>query len=370
MESWNEISRWPWNRTGGLQREYTGPMGSFLRNVRRRIARHRVRRPTAMGTTAARARAARARAVRATALRTAAALAFLAVTASCSAGAGESSGTGSARAPAPAAVAAVSAEINQLRDNYGRHVVAIQLTNNTPGPLTVLGAELRSVLFDATIAWQPPAGGIELPPGQTKILAAQLSEPACGTRTAGTAPSPEGTTVTLRVAAAPGTEPATTLPAADSYGVLTRNNAEMCLARAAAAVAAIRLAPELEVSADAHSAVVRLVIAPRRTPGAVNPGSTGTLTIDRIDGTTLLAEHPAVPWPRSVSVGPGGGSQELRLGIRPARCDPHSIAEDKVGTLLPLRVHVGGREGVLKIDAGALLRGRLYEFVTTACGRQ
>jgi hypothetical protein len=46
------------------------------------------------------------------------------------------------------------------------------------------------------------------------------------------------------------------------------------------------------------------------------------------------------------------------------------VAEDKVGTLLPLQVHVAGREGVLKIDSGNKLRGRIYDFVTTACGRQ
>ncbi|MEC5181055.1 hypothetical protein [Arthrobacter sp. CG_A4] len=337
-------------------------MRSCIQNVRRRIAGRPRRRRTA-----ARATAGNATSVRATALSTATALGLLAVAAACSAGTGESSGTGSAGAPATAAVAAVSAEINQLRDNYGKQIVAIQLTNNTPGALTVLGAELGSALFAASIAWQPPAGGIDLPPGQAKILAAQLPAPACGPRTD---QSPGGATVTLRMAAAPGTGPATTLPAADPYGVLARNNAEMCLAQAAAAVAAIRLEPELEVSADARSAVVRLAIAPRSTPGAVNPGAAGTLTIDRIDGTTLLEEDPAAPWPRSVSVVPGGKSQELRLGIRPARCDPHSVAEDKVGTLLPLRVHAGGRDGVLKIDAGALLRGRIYEFVSTACGRQ
>ena len=68
--------------------------------------------------------------------------------------------------------------------------------------------------------------------------------------------------------------------------------------------------------------------------------------------------------------GPAHHPSELRLGIRPARCDPHAVAEDKVGTLLPLQVRVAGRQGVLKIDSGDKLRIRIYEFVTTACGRQ
>ena len=111
----------------------------------------------------------------------------------------------------------------------------------------------------------------------------------------------------------------------------------MCLAQAAAAVAGMRLEPELEVSADARSAVLTLAITPRSTPGAANPGATGTLTINRIDGTTLLEEDQSAPWPRSVSVHAGGASQQFRLGIRPARCDPHAVADDKVGTLLPLQ---------------------------------
>jgi hypothetical protein len=92
--------------------------------------------------------------------------------------------------------------------------------------------------------------------------------------------------------------------------------------------------------------------------------------IDRVEETTLLAEAPEPPWPHSLTLRTGGAPAEVRLGIRPARCDPHAVAEDKVGTLLPLRVRVAGREGVLKIDAGSRLRGRIYDFVTKACGRQ
>lgn len=287
------------------------------------------------------------------------------MTVSCSAGASAPSSSTPPAAAAPAAP--VTAEINQLRDNYSRQIIAIQLTNTTAGPVTVLGAGLTSPLYSGTIEWPAAPGGIELPPGQTKILPAQLRAPECGIQAAG---SGGGSAVKLQLAGTKGTGPAETVPAADPYGVLSRNNAEMCLVQAAAAVAGIRLEPELEVSADGQSAVLGLAITPRSSPGAVNPGSTGTLTINWIEGTTLLGEDQAAPWPRSVSVLAGGASQHFRLGIRPARCDPHAIADDKVGTLLPLRVSAVGRDGVLKIDAGAVLRGRIYEFVTAACGRQ
>lgn len=307
------------------------------------------------------------------AARLAAAGAALVLTASCNAGAagiGPSGTTTTAAAPTP--TAPVTAVIDQLRDNYSKQIIAVQLTNNTAGPLTVLSAGVASPLFSGPIEWQPAPAGIELPPGQTKILPAQLRGPECGARTA---PAAEGAAVELRFASSSGTGPATTVsastvPAADPYRVLERNNAEMCLAQAADAVAGLRLEPELEVSADAQSAVLTLAITPRNAPGAVNPGSAPTLTIKSIDGTILLEEDQSAPWPRSVPVHAGGVRQQFRLGIRPARCDPHAIAEDKVGTLLPVRVSAGGRDGVLKVDAGALLRGRIYEFITTACGRQ
>ncbi|WP_226775831.1 hypothetical protein [Arthrobacter sp. ES1] len=298
--------------------------------------------------------------------RRAAAMVCLALTASCSAGATRPVGPVNAP-PTSAAALPITVEINQLRDNYSRQIIAVQLTNNTDGPVTVLSAGVASPLFSGTIPWQAAPGGIEIPPGQTKILPAQLRAPDCGIRTL---PPGAGPDVSLGLAVAGGAVHTSTVTAGDPYGVMDRNNAEMCLAQAAGAVADLRLETELEVSADAKSAVLRLDVTPRSVPGAVNPGSLGSLTIDRIDGTTLLDEDPSHPWPRSVSISAGGAGQQFRLVIRPARCDPHAVAEDKVGTLLPLRVSSGGREGVLKVDAGALLRGRIYDFITAACGRK
>lgn len=250
----------------------------------------------------------------------------------------------------------ITVEINQSRDQYGKQAIQIQLTNTTDSPLTVTGALLHSTLFEGDITWEPTEGSLELPPRQPKSLPAALPTAACGTSSTDSSREAEA-----RISySEPGKELAEEYASAsDPFGVLTRNASELCTATEATAVATIVLDPELEVAADGRTAVVRLVITPR-TGGAAQ-----SLTIESIDGTTLLAESPTAPWPRNVAV--GMVKQELPLTIRPARCDPHAVAEDKVGTLLPLRITVGERQGVLKIAASNELRGKIYDFVTSAC---
>ncbi|MGA8789809.1 MAG: hypothetical protein WB535_12760 [Paenarthrobacter sp.] len=269
---------------------------------------------------------------------------------------GDPSGTGS---PATSGqTGPITVEVNQSRDQYGKQSILLQLTNTTEAPLTVTAARLRSTLFDDDVSWEPSEGSLELPPHQPKSLPAALPAAACE---ASGDTSPE---LNARITySAPGKGPVEEIAAAsDPFGVLPRNAGELCLAADAAAVATIVLEPALEVAADGRTAVVRLVITPA-TPG----GSAKSLTIESIDGTTLLAEAPAAPWPRNVTIAPGDAARNLALHIRPARCDPHAVAEDKVGTLLPIRVTVGARQGLVKIAASNELRGRIYDFVTAAC---
>ena len=84
----------------------------------------------------------RRRTVFSTLCRVAAALAVLAVAASCSPGTGGGS-AGPASTPSATTAAAtatstgpVTAEISQFRDNYSKQIIEIQLTNTTGGALT------------------------------------------------------------------------------------------------------------------------------------------------------------------------------------------------------------------------------------------
>ena len=143
----------------------------------------------------------------------------------------------------------MTAEISQFRDNYSKQIIEIQLTNTTGGALTVLGAELTSPLFAAPITWPAPrrrdrasAGTGEEPAGTA--ARAGLRRPGTTSGRAGSHVRRRGAThvVSLRLVSPDGAVPepvAATAPAADPFGVLARNNAEMCLTRDAAAVAAI-----------------------------------------------------------------------------------------------------------------------------------
>ncbi|WP_258073952.1 hypothetical protein [Arthrobacter sp. Y81] len=265
--------------------------------------------------------------------------------------------------PVPAPRGPLAAGLNQFRDNYGTQIIEIQLSNTSSVRVTVLAADVSSTLFPAGAAWQAGPEGTEVPPGQTKSLPARLPAPSCQSpaEDAGARTVPAEATVSVRQGSKTST---VQMVAADPFGVLARNYEELCLARDAGSVAVFRLAPDLEVAADARTAVVRLTV----TPNEAGTGTIRELTIERIDGTTLLAAPPDSPWPSGVRVAAGTGPAEFRLRVRPARCDPHAVAEDKVGTLLPLLVNVGGREGTLKVAAGPALKGQIHDFVTAACG--
>ncbi|WP_309108295.1 hypothetical protein [Arthrobacter sp.] len=316
------------------------------------------------------------------------ALAMLVTLVSCSPGPGpegspnpvSASSSGSA-STAISGLPAISAQINQFRDNYAHQIIEIQLTNNTPEPVTVLDASLHSGLFSAAIIWNSDAGGIELPARQTKSLPAKLSEATC-TRAADATGGPTNVPsdkLMLRITTQPAVAGQATLEPVDPHGVLTRNNMEQCVSKAAEDIAEFRPVPELDAAGKGGTAVVRIRILPklppqegsRSTQGAGEPPrEPRVLTIEKIDGTPLIAEEPSQPWPRDLEVREGGPASELRLVIRPARCDPHAVAEDKVGTLFPLRITVAGQQGVFKVDAGAGLRGRIHDFVISTCGPQ
>lgn len=261
--------------------------------------------------------------------------------------------------PTGTAQHAYTIEVNQSRTNYGTRVIDLIATNNSPGPVTVASVILDSGLFAGPVAWKADGDGTVLPPGQPKSLVTELPEPACA--------GPEGSTSVPTLAARlelRGLGPVDATSVTDPFGVLERNRAEQCLTESVKAIAAVELLPELQPGATG-TATLRLAITP--VAGDSVAPVPAELVIERVLETTLLAADPVAPWPEGIHVRPGDKPKTFTLQVRPARCDPHAVAEDKVGTLLPLAVSVGGQSGIIKVAAGQELKGAIHDFVSTAC---
>ncbi|WP_422933099.1 hypothetical protein [Sinomonas sp. P47F7] len=253
----------------------------------------------------------------------------------------------------PTAAGPISAVVDQFRDGYASGTIVLQLENTTAGPVTVVRAELADARFADGTAW---AGSEELAPGLTLSLPAVAAPPRCGQADDG-APS-------VRLTLADGS--VRTVAATDPHAVLPRIHADACFAERVAAVVTLRLADTLAPGEPPGTAVLTLALgAPASPPPSPQPGQSA-VTLVSVGNTTLLDEDPGAPWPRDVSLTAGG--PPVRLAVRPARCDPHAVAEDKVGTLIPLTLRLGGATGTVKVAATPALRAEIYAFVARSCG--
>ncbi|GLI28424.1 hypothetical protein ARHIZOSPH14_26660 [Agromyces rhizosphaerae] len=239
----------------------------------------------------------------------------------------------------------------QHRLDYAPRVLEVRLENGAGTTLDVTSVAFRSGRFDGA-AVDPD--GVTLTPGRAVALRIPLPASLCD------ASDPDPAVVDVTWAAADGSRTAR-LPAVDEQGVLDRINDEDCLAAAVDAVARLSMPERLrtEGSGAARRAWVDVSVEPA--------GGERMLRIDGVRPTTLLDGPAGTGWPLGLEVRADDAPSTIPLEIVPARCDPHAIAEDKRGTILPFEVAVGDRSGDLDLVPGDDLRGEIYAFVAERC---
>lgn len=230
------------------------------------------------------------------------------------------------------------------------------VTNNGPGPVDITAAELSTPLYTDTSRWIPgPSGHSILRAGTTVALPAPLTAALnCDDSPELKTTPPVEATVLLTV---DGQQQNYVAP--DPYAALERLQQQDCLEQAVLDVAALELSPDVAVSPDGGTAVVRLSIVPT--------GNSGSITLKSFGGTTLLAEDPRQPWPRNISVNGSDGPIIVELSVLPARCDAHALAEDKTGTKLPIDIETSAGSGQVRLVPDPKFTGSVYSFVQSAC---
>jgi hypothetical protein len=102
-------------------------------------------------------------------------------------------------------------------------------------------------------------------------------------------------------------------------------------------------------------------------------GGSGSFTIRSVDDTVLFGLHdPASATavdslPLDFTISGDEEPVELTIPLVPARCDAHAVAEDKRGTLLPLRVEIGDESGIRYFALSDDRKGELYSYLDEAC---
>ncbi|WP_336857430.1 hypothetical protein [Sinomonas albida] len=274
--------------------------------------------------------------------------------AACSPGAATPPSLPPSSSVSPTAVGPASAVVDQFRDGYASGTIVLQLDDTASAPMTVVRAELVDARFVDGTAW---SGSEELSPGLPISLPARTTAPLCDHADDG-APA-------VRVTLADGS--LHTVAASDPHVVLPRIHADACFAERVSAVVTLRFSDALSPGSAPGTAVLTLNQGAAQ-PSAASRSTAGPAqaTLVSVANTTLLDEDPSAPWPREVSLSAGG--PPLRVTVRPARCDPHAVAEDKVGTLIPLTVRLGSATGTVKVAASSALRAEIYAFVARSCG--
>ena len=268
--------------------------------------------------------------------------------------------TGAPRDLSPATPAdnhPVSAAVDQGRAHYTDRVVNLLITNISRDPVLVTSATLHSALYEGAADWAPTrTGGTRVAAGSTVSLPAELPPAQCS---AGQQAEAATHRITVTMDSERSGLSTVEVRADDPHNVLSRNHSEDCLAQAAASVAELRIDQTLKVLPGSSSAVVGIAVEPS--------GGKDSMVIESFGTTTLLDEDGKHAWPRDLRVHGTDPASRLDLHIVPMRCDQHALAEDKLGTRIPVSIAAGRWHGVLRLNAGHEFDRAVYSLITEAC---
>jgi hypothetical protein len=251
----------------------------------------------------------------------------------------------------------VKVSIYQPRSDISMNRIAIKFQNDSAEPLTITAASLTSNFFASEFVWDSSRAAAVSPGFAIDLRIDIPPVDSCD----------ESKTVTeVRFDWSVGEKSGTSfITPDDTFSILDSLHNNGCFISAMNKVSAITAVSLTLPSQKLAPATLLISIAPT--------GEEETMTINSVGSTTLLT--PA----DSNGIGTAQldldvvisakGPFKLNVPIVPNRCDAHGIAEDKIGTRIPLLVTLAdGTQGRFALPASNQLRAAIYSFYTSFCG--
>lgn len=253
--------------------------------------------------------------------------------------------------PPPGIPTGLTVAVIQQRGDIAPGRVQLRLTNGSSESLTVVAASLTSPALSEPAAWASRRAEA-VAPGRVVDLPVPLPARAC-------TPGGDVARVALEIATDGGTRTAE-IAADDPLDVLDRLSAAQCDRDAVEAVAHVEATAA--TPRDDGTADLTVSVAPS------GGNTTSALDLVALRGTPLLHFAAGKEAPLDTTVRAGDAPVTLHVAVTPRRCDPHAIAEDKVGTLFDLVARVDGRDVVLSLPRPQTVADTLLAFTADACG--
>ena len=254
----------------------------------------------------------------------------------------------------------ISVRIFQSRFDYASHTLKLSVTNESDADFDLRDAAFSSPQFAGHARY---SDDLVLSPGMTRDLPVVVPAPACDSGADANSPS---ATVVLGWQDVDGHAQQGTVTPTDDTDALARIFAEDCLAESVRTLASISTSDRLRIDAGGAppTAWVDITITPT--------GAAGTLSVSQVRGTVLLAPTTAETWPVGAALTADSAALTLAIDLRPTRCDPHAIAEDKRGTVFQLEVVASGadgesRAGTIDVPVTDQVRSEIYDWIGQYC---
>jgi hypothetical protein len=256
-------------------------------------------------------------------------------------------GCGSPAQPPPR-LPSVSVLLIQYRSDIAPHRLQLEVVNGSSSAIVVRRARLLTSGYRTAPVWKDPVAA-EIPAGATVDLPAQLGTAACGR--AGT---PRAELTVERK----GTTTSVTVPTTDSHGTLAALHRGDCFAERAARIATLAFA----ALTPGGGGIASLTLEVRPGPDAAQG-----LGVVRVLPTTLLSPtRQRNDWAVGRRIGVDHGP--IVLPAIPTRCDLHAIAEDKLGSVLPVSVRLpDGSSGLVQVVAPPAVKNEVLRWVSDTC---
>jgi hypothetical protein len=246
----------------------------------------------------------------------------------------------------------LTAYVDQSRLQREGRTLFVRLVNEAERRVTVTRADIESSRF-GEISWVG-----EKSFENEADLEFELPRAGCGTG------SDAEVRLTYRLDDGPELQSTTT--ATDRYGAVALFMDRDCAEERLGAAATLELGAVRIVGLGKDS-VYELPVTLTPTGAQEDVGFAGfedTVLFRQVSGSAHVDEGVTYP------LGPDDPPVEVVLRLVPSRCDPHALADDKVGTLVPVRVTGPDLPSAAEfyLPIGDERRAALRGFVPTYCG--